>query len=155
LDDGNCLSKEFENYGHRLESLDWGLHNIIDIYICILHFIQADDWSGDFSQIQRGIWVGNVGAIMALEYVHVIIGNVCRHTCRKGCVFDKKQAKVLKVTSCACDQALFSAYVHINFVYDLHCCWEKSPTVICACVVRICNVHECFSIAYFILKYTK
>ena len=94
MDDGNCLSKEFENYGHRLESLDWGLHNIIDIYICILHFIQADDWSGDFSQIQRGIWVGNVGAIMALEYVHVIIGNVCRHSCRKGCGFDKKQAKV-------------------------------------------------------------
>ena len=87
-----------------LECLDWGLHNIIDINTCILHFIQADDWSGDFSQIQRGIWVGNVGAIMALVYVHVIIGNVCRHTCRKGCVFDKKQAKVLKVTSCACDQ---------------------------------------------------
>ena len=72
----NCLSKEFENYGHRLESLDWGLHNIIDINTCILHFIQADDWSGDFSQIQRGIWVGNVGAIMAQEYVHVVIGNV-------------------------------------------------------------------------------
>ena len=47
-----------------------------------------------FLQIQRGIWVGNVGAIMAKEYVHVVIGNVCRHTCRKGCVFDKKQAKV-------------------------------------------------------------
>ena len=77
-----------------LECLDWGLHNIIDINTCILHFIQADDWSGDFSQIQRGIWVGNVGAIMALEYVHVIIGNVCRHSCRKGCGFDKKQAKV-------------------------------------------------------------
>jgi len=38
--------------------------------------------------------VGNVGAIMALEYVHVIIGNVCRHSCREGCGFDKKQAKV-------------------------------------------------------------
>ena len=38
--------------------------------------------------------MGNVGAIMAQEYVHVVIGNVCRHTCRKGCVFDKKQAKV-------------------------------------------------------------
>ena len=34
----------------------------------LVHFIQADDWSGHFSQLQRGIWarVGNVGAITAL-----------------------------------------------------------------------------------------